>query len=73
MKHDHKGIMSVYLKGQAKFATKSELEYAVGNLLWESGIKILRIKGAICLADSPHIYELQGYVSVYEELKTFSR
>ena len=40
---------------------KMAFECRVGTLLWESGLQVMRIKGAICLADSPNVYELQGY------------
>lgn len=40
--------------------SKAELEQHVGELLWESGLKILRIKGVFCIKDHPFVFELQG-------------
>lgn len=52
----HHGIDSIFIKGIPASADKAAFECYVGMLLWESGLDIMRIKGAICLADSPNIY-----------------
>jgi G3E family GTPase len=38
----------------------------VGYLLWESGFKILRIKGVFCLKANPFVLELQGVEDLFE-------
>ncbi len=48
----HEGITSYTLRGKANSKTKNEFECSVGELLWESGMKILRIKGIVCLDDN---------------------
>ena len=58
--HHHHGIDSIFIKGAPTAQDKINFEIRVGNLLWESGLKVMRIKGAICLPDSENIYELQG-------------
>jgi G3E family GTPase len=47
--HHHQNIKSIFLRGNCKLSDKLEIEHKIGELLWESGLKILRIKGIICL------------------------
>ena len=58
--HHHHGIDSIFLKEGILNMTKNEFECRIGELLWESGLKVMRIKGAISLHDSEKVYELQG-------------
>jgi hypothetical protein len=45
----------VFLRGRATAGSKGALEKMVGELLWESGLEILRIKGVVCLESSPTV------------------
>ena len=54
--HHHHGIDSIFLKEGELSLTKNEFECKIGELLWESGLKVMRIKGAISLADSANVF-----------------
>jgi G3E family GTPase len=51
----HPGVRPVFLRGRATAGSKGALEKMVGELLWESGLEILRIKGVVCLESSPTV------------------
>lgn len=68
--HHPGGVRPVFLRGRATAGSKGELERMVGELLWQSGLEILRIKGVVCLQDSPTVLELQGVEDIFEVKET---
>ena len=69
--HHHK-VKPVFVKGHCGFKDQLEAEKAVGELLWESGLTIHRIKGVLCLDDCDYVLELQGVEDLFEIKETKS-
>lgn len=45
----HHHVRSHFISGNCKIKDQHAAESITGELLWESGLKILRIKGILCL------------------------
>ena len=60
VEHHGNKIRPVFVKGKCTLKSQLEVEQSLGELLWESGINVMRIKGAICLDNHPTVFELQG-------------
>ena len=56
----------MFIKGKCTFTNQLELEQAMGMILWESGMNILRVKGVICLKELATVLELQGVEDLFE-------
>ena len=65
--HHHK-VKPVFAKGHCTFKDKLEAEKGVGELLWESGLTIHRIKGVLCLENCEFVLELQGVEDLFARL-----
>lgn len=64
--HGHSNIRPNFIRGRCTLKEKIEVEQKVGELLWEKELKILRIKGVVCLESSPFVFELQGVEDLFE-------
>jgi G3E family GTPase len=42
------------------------IEQRIGELLWESGMVILRMKGVFCVEGEEHVLELQAVEDLFE-------
>ena len=49
MVHHGHTLRPIFIKGKCTLKSQLEVEQHLGELLWESGLQIMRIKGAICL------------------------
>lgn len=49
VEHHGNKIRPIFIKGKSTLNSQLEIEQTLGELLWESGLNIMRIKGVVCL------------------------
>ena len=72
VEHHGNKLRPVFVRGRCGLKSKLEVEQMLGELLWESGLAVMRIKGVVCLEGFEKVLELQGVEDVFEVKETGS-